>query len=574
MWNEITQSVLRQVSRRRPCAPFRLGGVLLGLGLVSQILACGASSSISVTEPTNSRCGVSAQASQATIAAAGGTGTIAVDTARECQWNATADVPWLSVVAGGSGQGAGTVTFSASANASTSMRTGGIGINGQRVEIKQEAAVCEYTVAPATLTAGGAGGDLHITVTTAAFCTWTAVSRVPWIVVGPPANGTGTADITLRVADNTGPARSGNVDVGGRTVVVSQDAAAPGCSFAVAPSSVSASAGGETTTLTVTAPSGCAWSATTDAPWISFTGPTAGAGNGTVSMIIAPNSGQARSATVAIAGQTVAVVQASAPAPQCTIALNPISVALEAAGGSATLTIATNPGCTWNVSGVPAWLSASAVTGAGPATLTLSAQPNSGPARSATVTIGGATVTVTQAAALLPCSYAISPATFDAPGAGGAATITVTAGAGCAWTTTPNVPSWIAVTGGSGTGNGTVGIQVQPNTGDARTATFTVAGQPFTVTQPAAVACSSTVTPTTVQVGNAGGTQTFNITTGSTCAWTAAVTTGGTWLTITSKTSGVGSGTVDVNVDRNHEGARSGTLTIAGIVVTINQDPK
>ncbi|MCA1652125.1 MAG: hypothetical protein LC753_18275 [Acidobacteria bacterium] len=59
--------------------------------------------------------------------------------------------------------------------------------------------------------------------------------------------------------------------------------------------------------------------------------------------------------------------------------------------------------------------------------------------------------------------------------------------------------------------------------------------------------------------------------TASHCTWTASVTTGGSFLTIVSGSSGTGGGTVEVRVDRNKGSARSGTLTIAGKVVTINQ---
>jgi hypothetical protein len=135
------------------------------------------------------------------------------------------------------------------------------------------------------------------------------------------------------------------------------------------------------------------------------------------------------------------------------------------------------------------------------------------------------------------------------------------------------VPAWISVSGGSGTGSGTVTVTVQANTGAARSDTLTIAGQSFTVSQ-AAAPCSYTVAPTTLQVPDASSTQTINVTTASYCSWTAAVTTGGSWLTITSGASDMGNGSVKVSVDRNQAAARTGTLTIAGKVVTINQDAK
>jgi hypothetical protein len=83
------------------------------------------------------------------------------------------------------------------------------------------------------------------------------------------------------------------------------------------------------------------------------------------------------------------------------------------------------------------------------------------------------------------CSYSIAPATASAPDAGGAGSVTVTATPACAWVVSGN-PGWInIISGGNGSGNGTILYSVQANTGGSRTGTFTIAGQTFTVTQAA-----------------------------------------------------------------------------------------
>jgi hypothetical protein len=68
---------------------------------------------------------------------------------------------------------------------------------------------------------------------------------------------------------------------------------------------------------------------------------------------------------------------------------------------------------------------------------------------------------------------------------GGTGSVSVTAGAGCAWTAVSNV-SWITITGGaSGSGDGAVSYSVGPYGGPPkrRTGTATIAGQTFRVTQ-------------------------------------------------------------------------------------------
>ena len=129
---------------------------------------------------------------------------------------------------------------------------------------------------------------------------------------------------------------------------------------------------------------------------------------------------------------------------------------------------------------------------------------------------------------------------------------------------------WITVTGGSpGTGNGTVTYSVTANTStNPRTGTLTIAGQTVTVTQ--AGACGFTLTPTTQNVMAAGGTQTATVTTISGCAWTAVSNVN--WISITSIGSGTDTGPTNYSVAANPTtNPRTGTLTIAGRTVTINQ---
>jgi uncharacterized protein (TIGR03437 family) len=79
------------------------------------------------------------------------------------------------------------------------------------------------------------------------------------------------------------------------------------------------------------------------------------------------------------------------------------------------------------------------------------------------------------------CTYSLSAAGQGFPASGGSGSISVTAGAGCAWTVTGN-PTWITISSGStGSGNGTVNFAVSPNTGGPLSATLTIAGQTFTV---------------------------------------------------------------------------------------------
>jgi len=83
------------------------------------------------------------------------------------------------------------------------------------------------------------------------------------------------------------------------------------------------------------------------------------------------------------------------------------------------------------------------------------------------------------------CSYSL-PVNDQAFGAGASASsVAVSATAGCPWTSS-GAPFWVHVTSDSGLGNGNFSFSVDANPGDARSATITVAGLPFTVEQQAA----------------------------------------------------------------------------------------
>ena len=82
------------------------------------------------------------------------------------------------------------------------------------------------------------------------------------------------------------------------------------------------------------------------------------------------------------------------------------------------------------------------------------------------------------------CSFSLSPASQSYSSSGGAGSVSVSAGSTCSWTAVSGA-SWLTVTAGSsGAGPGTVSFAVAANTGSSsRTATLTIGGQAFTVTQ-------------------------------------------------------------------------------------------
>jgi len=82
------------------------------------------------------------------------------------------------------------------------------------------------------------------------------------------------------------------------------------CTYFISPTSQTFSASGGTDSASVTAQSGCSWTALSNASWITITSGSSGSGNGTVNYSVGANTGTTlRSGTMTIAGRTFTVSQ-------------------------------------------------------------------------------------------------------------------------------------------------------------------------------------------------------------------------------------------------------------------------
>jgi uncharacterized protein (TIGR03437 family) len=164
-------------------------------------------------------------------------------------------------------------------------------------------------------------------------------------------------------------------------------------------------------------------------------------------------------------------------------------------------------GCAWTASSTATWITiTSAASGNGDGIISYSVAANTGTSsRTGTIGIAGQTFTVTQNPPGA-CSYTLSPTSQDFTAAAATGSVTVTAAAGCAWTAVSSV-TWITITAGaSANGNGTVSFSVQANaTGTPRTATLTIAGQAFPISQAANTAPSFIAAGITNGASFAGG---------------------------------------------------------------------
>src|SRR6185369_7149907 len=141
-------------------------------------------------------------------------------------------------------------------------------------------------------------------------CGWSAVTNASWITIQAGATGIGTREVSYVVAANsTASPRTGTLTVAGRTIMVTENSSTGSCVYAISPSSAVIQSVGGSSTIQVSSPLGCGWTATANVTWITVNSGS-GSGTGTVSYTVASNpSSSARKAKIIIGGQKFAIKQ-------------------------------------------------------------------------------------------------------------------------------------------------------------------------------------------------------------------------------------------------------------------------
>jgi hypothetical protein len=507
----------------------------------------------------NGACTYSISPTSSTVGAAASSGSVAVSSGGGCAWTASSGAGWITITSGASGSGNGAVGYSVAANTGSSSRTGTLSIAGNTYTVTQQGQTqtCSYTVSPTSSSAPAGGTTATATVTTTAGCTWTAASNATWISVTAGASGTGNGTVTYNVTANGGSAsRSGTLTVAGQTITVSQAGTGTACSYAVSPTSNSATFAGGAQIVNVTAAAGCSWTAMSNVPWMGITSAANGSGNGTVTYTIDPYTGTTpRTGTLTIAGQTVTVTQTGCP---CTI---------------------------FNSSDTPA-----AITGdAQPVELGVRFRSDASGSITGVRFYKGASNTGTHIGHLWSnTGTLLATATFTNETASGwqqvnfATPVTITANTtyvASYHTDTGNYALTNAQFASRGVDNGP--LHALANGVDGPNGAYIYGPSAFpsqtfnsnnywvdVVFTPSS--CSYTVSPMSDSAVAAGETGSVSVTAQAGCSWTA--TSNASWITVTTGASGNGNGTVSYTIAANSgTSTRTGTLTVAGKTVTVTQ---
>lgn len=359
---------------------------------------------------------------------------------------------------------------------------------------------CTITIAPPSAAFDGDGGYGTVTVAAPAGCAWSAAADAGWVTVtaGSPGSGPGTVTYTV-TANATTEARKGSLTIGDESHAITQQGRINTvCRYDITPETAEFGKDTGTGTVTVIAPSGCAWTATTTASWITPSSAATGSGSGSVTYVVARNNEAAeRRGAIAVADRMITITQAG-DSGSCQYAVAPVDVRPCMAGGSVTATVMTQAFCPWTATSNASWLNVSSpASSSGPGLITFTFLDNYDAPREGIVMVrwptptAGQNIHVTQAG----CRYAVSRSAFSFAAAGGSGTFDVlqesdpnTCGGPtqdrCVWTARSDA-SWVSVTTSMPrSGDNPVTFVVADNNGAAaRTGTVTVRDQVVTITQ-------------------------------------------------------------------------------------------
>jgi Putative binding domain, N-terminal/Viral BACON domain len=221
-------------------------------------------------------------------------GALGIEVTANVSWNATTNMPWLSITAGDSGTTNGTVIFNVASNVTAATRTGAVIVVGGGLSLTctvvQTPFIPMLEINPSSMNLPlEAASGLGIEVT--ANISWTSSATVPWLDINSGDLGSTNGTIFYSVeANGLTASRTGAVIVAGgglsRTCTVVQAAFIPQLEIEN-PSPISVDY--HTYSLYIQVAANIPWDASTNAPWLSIPSGDSGTTNGTIILNVASN---------------------------------------------------------------------------------------------------------------------------------------------------------------------------------------------------------------------------------------------------------------------------------------------
>ena len=491
---------------------------------------------IEIKRASAAECAYSLSAASKEAIAYAGSEQIAVTTEQTCIWTTTSNVEWITITSGANATGSGSVSYSYAENRSLSARTGTLTVASQIYTVTQAPLAPDgyepnNTPAQASLLTPAFVENVSVINIASVNCHTAEDADIYKIELGVEhtytisgvlydwgnkINNTNySLDVKISYSTNNGdswsvpankelsiPTLSGGIlylkiepyssygGIGTYAAKIDILKTTAGCAYSLSARSRPATAQAGSGQVTMETAASCAWTATSNAPWITLASDPIRAGSGNLSYSYTENTeNYTRTGRITVAGQTFMVVQASA---SCTYSLSKSSAEVSGNASEGRAEITTASSCPWTTVSGADWITVSSNLREGSGTVIYSVIANTGAARTGNITIGGQTFTVNQQA-VAPCTYSLSKSSVEVSGDASEGTTEVTTAPSCPWTAFSPL-DWITVSRDPRTGSGTVTYAIAATDGAERTGTITIAGQTFTVKQ-SAVTGFETVSP-------------------------------------------------------------------------------
>lgn len=437
---------------------------------------------------------------------------------------------------------------------------------------------CKYVVAPTSRefqVIGRESGDPStappdadstITVAVVSGCPWVASTTADWITLNPSTiSGFGDGVVRYRVAENTGPARSAEIEVGGKVHTITQLA----CAYSLNADNDTFPGDASVGSFSVDTSSICDWRVETADTWIQITSDRFMIGPGNVEYSVDANVGLPRSGTITVRGGGGQILNYTVNQVICKYTLAPkISELIPAVGGNGKFAVSAPTACPWTatVQGGASWVTITGGSaGRGPGEVAFSVSPITTKAgRTATIVVGDQSFKVRQDG----CRYDLASTTEQLPPSPNKVIIHLATDPSCVWAASVD-QTWATLETATGAGSADITMDVAANTtGLLRTVSFTLEGTTLSFTQDF---CRYTLSPSTVdlQPAASNGTIGLSVNDGG-CPWTVSVNQ--PWVSILTPLTGVGNSNINYRVTANTTGAtRVAEVRLNDQKVTITQ---
>jgi len=487
-------------------------------------------------------------------------GSVSLTVNSEASWTASSASSWIEVTPTSGQAGTSTMTVSVSPNPSTSERTGYVILSigsDQRIQIPVRQRGIYVEVDKTSLTFAAAGQSQ--TVTVSSNTSWVVLDSPSWINISK-TSGNGDATITITASNNASTSsRSATIKVTqegvtvGNTIVIEQN----GKSFDVSAQSLIFEDVASSKSIDITADEN--WQVQNSNPWISVSS-MSGSGNSSINISVDDNpveSSREGTIDITMIDKTISVTILQ-KAKVFSADIDSKSLTFPAAGGSSKLDVTSNT--SWTLSDYPSWITLSATSGNGNATVKVTATENTSAEQRTSqmyLTIDGKTNKTAVSLTQYGKSITVSPTSLAFTSSGSTQNVTVTSDG--KWEASTS-DSWITLSPSSATGNGTLKVSVTENMSvNTRSGSITISmgGKDTTigVTQGSK---SFGLTPSSLTFTDKSGSRSVAIETDGT--WNA--TSNASWISV-SPTTASGNSTLLVNVTENTSSSeRTGSVSV------------